>query len=223
MTTKSWSFSKYQQWSKCNYSITLKTPKGDVKHEKAQRGIDIHAAIEGFFLNLDATAIPSDLDIDPNARRTLEEIKINHNTWWPELKLGFTPDLKPIDYDAAWFRCQIDLVTYKPGIVEVWDWKTGKRDYNEIVHTQQLQLYMATAMVTFDECTLFQAHDLYLDSGIDHMTKAYTREQLKKILDRWKLNGDALTQDTEHRPNPGKHTCRFCNKASICEYYVPFK
>lgn len=225
---KTWSFSRYQQWSKCNYSITLKTPKGKTKHEAAQRGIDTHAAIEKFFLEtLSIETLLSDLDIHENSKSVLIDLKdqtLRTDTrGYPEKKLWLDANMDPcIEEEDGWFQCISDLIIETRDSIAIWDFKTGKRDHNEIAHTQQLQLNMGAAAKHWPGKKFYEAFDLYLDLGSVHKTKQYTEEQLGKILNRWKLNGDRLMNDRDHRPNPGKHTCRFCTKASVCEFHVPY-
>lgn len=222
----SWSFSALQVFESCKYHSKLarldKVPDLQPK-TAADRGTAIHQEAEdyvtgksGFTSNLrffkdDLTALASHYS---EGRVTCED------EW------GYTPDWVVCDWNKAWLRLKCDAVCHlTPTHAVVIDYKTGKRFGNEIKHAEQLQLYAVTSLIRYPELSQVTCELWYFDQN-ELASFTMKRSQLGKYLKLFDRRGVAMTTETEFKPNPNIHSCRYCpyhpDKQGDCKFGVDF-
>lgn len=213
MRINHWSFSRLLEWERCPYSITF--PYKQTTDLAAVRGREVHDKIYNFLTgNYPDTNNDISLGfiLEDTAFRSLRsEAPIAEQRW------GFNRTWEPCDYKTSWLRIIPDAIVVTPELIRVIDFKTGKRQYNEIKHTQQLQLYLCGANRHYPD-RLYQGEDWYIDEGTIHKTKLYTPAQLRLLQQRWPNRGMAMTSATEFPPKPSRSNCRFCVHKADCQY-----
>jgi len=141
----------------------------------------------------------------------------------PEKKLGFDRDWNLYDYKTAWLKVIPDAyIDSTPGEITIIDFKTGKREYKEIKHSQQMQLYSAALINMYPETKAVHTELWYLDNpGHIHRVSS-TATRLTGIRGRIHLRADTMLNDKELKPKPSKSNCRFCNhnptQGGSCEF-----
>ena len=201
----SWSFSSLQVYERCPYAASL--PYQQTSSEAAQRGIDVHKKIE-LFLGGDDASHP-DFAFDWGHLRSRAPIV--------EAKWGFDQLWDPCNYYESWLKIKPDTTIVTDDEVLIIDYKTGKREHNEIKHIQQLQLYLCGAAKIYPNRKMYRGEDWYLDEGKICHGKSYTQSQLDILRQRWHARGLVMTEAKEFPARPSKSNCRFCPHTT-CEY-----
>jgi RecB family exonuclease len=106
------------------------------------------------------------------------------------------------------------------GIAIAVDYKTGKSQYKQLEHVQQLQLYAALTALKFPWANTIFAELWYLDEGHVRQSR-YSREQALAYVGRFDIRAQRIYDDRFYRPNPNVRTCRFCpygpkNGTGVC-------
>jgi len=196
---KNWSFSKLSKYEICPHSLSFPyevfTPCA-----AAQRGIDIHTKCEEYILH------GGEEPVEDFGWETLQGAI-------PEMKLGLDKNWEPCPYNEAWLKVIIDA--YLPG--KIIDFKTGKREYNDIKHMMQMQLYACAVMSSNEEITIIETELWYLDIPTV-ISKSYTREKLIPLRERINNRAVKMMNDTKLNPTPSKSACKFCNYNQKCEF-----
>ena len=195
----SWSFSKLSKYEKCPHSISFPY-EAYTPNEFAQRGIDIHAQCEDFILHGGKEPVEG---FDWAALKGAI----------PEMKLGLDKNWHQTDYKDAWLKVIIDA--YVPG--HIIDFKTGKREYSDIKHMMQMQLYACAIAECCDALTIIETQLWYLDIPTV-IKKEYPRNKLMLLRTRINERAINMMRDTELRPWPSKSACRFCQYNQKCEF-----
>ena len=212
-----WSFSSLMNYERCPYSVSPERWPYDPskanapRPEAAQRGIDAHSEIEKYLIRQEDYESPY-----PNL--PFDELTKKHPQC--ELKLGVDNYWKPHDYKGAWLKiiCDAVLINNEEKRLTIYDWKTGKRDYNEVKHTQQLILYMCVASMNYPLIQSFTSELWYIDHDKIITNKTYTKDQLTPIAMRWDTRGKKMTTDETFIAKPSKSNCRFCDHKEECEF-----
>ena len=222
----SWSFSALQIFESCKYHSKLarldRIPDLQPK-TAADRGTAIHQEAEDYvcgkatftnnlrFFKDDLTALAAHYA----AGRVVCEQEWGYSTNWT-----------CVDWKSAWLRLKCDAVCFlseKHAVVI--DYKTGKRFGNEIKHAEQLQLYAVTALLRYPALEHVTCELWYFDQN-ELASFNMKRSQLGKYLKLFDRRGVAMTTETEFKPNPNIHSCRYCpyhpDKQGDCKFGVDF-
>lgn len=220
----SWSFSALQVFESCKYHSKLarldRVPDLQPK-TAADRGTAIHQEAEDYvtgkgsftnnlrFFKDDLTALAAHWTA---GRVTCEE------EW------GFDRDWKVTDWKSAWLRLKLDAACHlSPQHAAIVDYKTGKRFGNEIKHAEQLQLYGVTSLIRYPNLELTTNELWYLDQN-ELATFNMKRSQMGKYIKLFDRRGRAMTEETEFKPNPNIHSCRYCpyapHRQGDCKYGI---
>ena len=220
----SWSFSRLQTFESCKYRAKLQwlDKIADLQPKlAADRGTAIHQEAEDYvvgksdfthnlrFFKNDLTALAAHFA----AGRVVCEEEWGFDTQW-----------RVAAWKGAWLRLKCDAVCHLDAKhLVVIDYKTGKRFGNEIKHAEQLQLYAVCALLRYPEVEQVTCELWYFDQNelADFIMK---RSQLAKYLKYFDQRGIALTTETEFKPNPNIHSCKYCpyqpSKQGDCKYGV---
>jgi len=203
---KSWSYSKLKNYERCPHTLSFPYAYSP-PCEAAQRGIDTHAKCEAY--------------INSGGEGPVEGFPWERlNGAHAEVKMGLDKDWRICSYDDAWLKFIPDAFFSDGDCLTIVDFKTGKREYNEVGHSTQMQLYMAAMAAISPRVPLFKAELWYLDQGFVHPTAVYTQQKLVGIRERLGKRVTIMFEDEVLAPKPNKSNCRFCNQP--CEFkYEP--
>lgn len=214
-----WSYSRLTIFEQCRLRAKLAyvdkipepprpLPPGKNEHAD-ERGIRVHEAAEryvrgGVELLFELASFRDEFA----ALRTLyREGGLSLEEDW-----AFTKEWKPTAWNSidAWLRVKTDAF-YQPNEYEavLIDYKTGRRDGNEIKHTEQGQLYAVAAFMRCPTLERIQVEFWYLDK--DDLSRAeYSRDDALGFLGVYHGRGEKLTTATTFPANPNAYSCRYC-------------
>lgn len=220
----SWSFSRLQVFETCKYRAALqwrdKVPDTTPK-TAADRGTAIHQEAEDYVRG--KAPITNNLrhfQVDLSAlAKHFSEGRVTCEEEW-----AFDSQWNSCDWKSGWLRLKCDAVCHlDPTHLVVIDYKTGKRFGNEIKHAEQLQLYALCALLRYPSVEIVTTELWYVDQN-ELASFVMKRSQLKKYLAMFDRRGQAFTCETEFKPNPNIHSCRYCPyspaKQGDCEFGV---
>lgn len=211
---KSWSFSILMNYEQCPHWALLKLihklPE-PFKSEAALRGESVHQQYEhylkktgqrpecsGFIQNL--------LDQIPDTPDIIED------NW------GFNDQWQPTPWRNAWLRMKLDLAWVTNETTHIVDFKTGKKQGNEIKHTWQGQLYACGAHSILQNPT-YKVEFWYLDRD-QILPITVHAQQIPRLRESWTRRATKMLEDTTFKPIPNKSNCRFCSMKDHCEFTV---
>jgi hypothetical protein len=230
-----WSYSKLEVFEKCAFQAFLKyvqkVPEGEsaVRDKALKKGRDTHDLAEGY--------VKGTVDLLPKGLRKFEkqfdEAKAGYafepEAYEIEQDWGFTIDWAQTGYydDDVWFRAKLDYLQWldpDKTAAHGKDYKTGRKDGNEVKHSQQMQLYVVSTFMRHQALQALKFSFEYLDHG-KTTTRSYSRDQAMAFLPAFDRRGKALTEATRFPPKPSRIACRWCpfgpNKGNgECEYGV---
>lgn len=238
MTIKFWSFSSAQSFDKCpkivEHRYVLKTPKDERDNSAAERGTAMHKELE---LYLEGVKKPSGSvgggdpavygnPVDPKqfkfegAAAEIRELCELHPFTQEEM-LYFNDKWEPVDsFNEAWLLAAMDVfISVSETECIIVDWKTGKKDGNEIKHMHQGQLYALAAWKRNPLLEKFTVIFVYIDQG-SKTTATWKRGHLERIFPVWDKKGKEITSATVFKPIPNKYSCRYCDYLSSCEFAI---
>lgn len=227
-----WSFSLLKNFEACPYRVYLarvervpEPPPAD--DSPIVRGEQIHLEAERF--------VRGDGPLTPALRKFATEFATLREHYQAggrvelEQKWGFTQDWEFCSWEnpACWALVKCDLVQTlpdEPAVVEIIDYKTGKRYGNEVKHGQQLQVYAIAAFMRDPNAALVRTALWYLDEG-KQTVKTYTRPEVLQLLPRLMQRVERLTKATDFPPKPNKVNCKYCpygvsNGNTACPFAV---
>ena len=213
-----WSFSTYQQYLKCPFSVCLEKiqrhPGIEEKSPALERGTLIHSAAEAFVASTGEKPelIP---ELARSAKRLADFRKAKART---ELEWAFTSSWTPTGWwdRDAWLRMKLDVLKEEkaPPLVHIVDYKSGKI-HDE--HRQQRSLYGLGALqmislgaLSTKLATVIAEH-LYTDSG-QQATERYTLKDLEPLKREWLTRTEKMLTD-ERFPTRTGHHCSWCRFA----------
>ena len=230
-----WSYSRLEVYEKCAYQAYLKyvmkTPEGEsaVRDKALKKGRDTHDDAEAY--------VKGTLDKLPKGLKKFEKqftASRDHHADRPdqfeiEQDWGFTSDWVKTGWwdDDVWLRVKLDLLEWldeDKTAARVVDYKTGRKDGNEVKHSQQMQLYTVATFMRYPTVQAVKSSFEYLDHG-KTTTRTYSREQAMAFMPAFDRRGRAITEATRFAPKPSRITCRWCpfgpNQGNgKCEYGV---
>jgi RecB family exonuclease len=223
---KSWSFSRLQVFQECPYRARLAwidkmpeperaLPAGKTEHAN-DRGSRIHEDAENFVRGK-GTLTKELMKFQPEFER-LKEL-FDTGVVCLEDEWAFDHDWQSVDWShpRAWGRLKIDaLIRLDPERAVVVDYKTGRKDGNEIKHAKQTQLYALVCFLRDPQLEEIHTELWYLDQNELTRTR-YTRKQAMRYLKTFDKGAKQMTSAVEFKPNPNMYTCRWCPyKENIC-------
>jgi len=224
---KSWSFSAKQNFDACPYKfyhkLVLKTPRPpEPEDSPLKRGKTLHKLAEDFIKSPDLQSVPKELS---NMEKEFESLYIDAHSgagYKVEEPWAFTSEWEPTDWysNDVWVRMALDLqIGTESTKGRIIDYKTGKKDGNELKHMIQGELYVVGAMLKNPNLQEVKTEFWYLDHN-KITTKLWNRKQFEKLKSRWNAIGIAITTTEELNPKPAKYKCRYCEYSSACEFAI---
>jgi RecB family exonuclease len=218
---KAWSFSRLEVFEKCPYRAELQYVQkleedNDPKREEAlNRGKRVHKDAE-LYVQGELDGLTKELKKFEDLFKDLRErYAADPSMFILEEQWAFTRDWQPTEWyaDDAWCRMIPDrgewLDTDKTAL-KVADYKTGKKDGNEVKHAQQGQLLVVGSFMKFPALQVAEPVFEYLDHGKKSLRKTYTREQAMVFLPAFERRGLAMTEATRFQPKPNRINCAWC-------------
>lgn len=183
-------------------------PPGKTEHAH-ERGNRVHDAAE-LFVRGGVELIPELSKVEDD----LLELRDLYQTGIVSLEGEWAVDdqWNPVAWasHSAWARMKLDaFVNYGDGTGRVIDYKTGKRQYNEIKHTEQGQVYQLATFLRFPELEHLTVEFWYTDLG-EKDIKEYSRQQGTSYFDKYNDRFLAVTTAEEFPPNPNAFSCKWC-------------
>lgn len=240
MTIKFWSFSSSKTYDKCPKAVehryVLKTPKDERDNSAAERGTAIHKELEDYLAGggrilpstdqLVSAGEPKPMPVDPQQFKyegLVGEIKelCTQYPFTQEEMLYFDRDWKPVSsFKEAWLLAAMDVfIQISETEVLICDWKTGKREGNEVKHMMQSQLYALCAWKRNPLLTKFTTKFIYLDQNSES-THVWKAGHMPRFFKAWDEKGKEITSATVFKPKPNKWSCKWCDYNSSCEFAI---
>jgi len=220
---KSWSFSSKKEFDTCPYKfhhkLILKTPKPpEPEDSPLKRGLAMHKLAENY-MNGDSSEVPEELI---GMKHVFEDAytEAHNSTFRAEEPWAFTSRWRSTDWYGkdVWLRMALDLQIGTSGeSTRIVDFKTGKKDGNELSHMIQGQLYAVGALVKNPELQEASVEFWYLDHGTT-TRKVWKRKQIETLHKRWNAIGKKITSVEILQPTPTKFGCKYCAYNSACDY-----
>jgi hypothetical protein len=211
-----WSFNRLITYEACNYRAKLeylekRAYAASFDKTAANRGNVVHSAAERYIRG-DLLLLITELSLPPVQVRINEYrdayargIAVVEQDW------GFNRDWQPTGWfdSDVWLRAKCDVVVDYGDVLEVADWKTGKRDGNEVKHTQQGLLYAIAAFIRYPAKDNVRIRFIYTDEGREKVHE-HSRSVIMRMLPDWDKRARAMTSATAFPHKANKMTCRFC-------------
>lgn len=220
-----WSLSRLQVFEQCPYRAKLqyvdKIPDTQ-PHKSAERGSKIHEEAEKF--------VKGELEHFPKTLKhfypDFQALKLYYEAKMAlcEEEWGFDEEWNNAVWESAWLRMKCDCVVHlSNNEMLIVDYKTGQRYGNEIKHQQQLQLYAVAGLIKNPAVEIVVCELWYLDKN-ELIRFILERDELEKYKTYFTNAGERICSETEFKPNPNLHNCRFCpyapNKQGDCAFGV---
>lgn len=227
---KAWSYSLAKQFKRCPYSVKLQKIDGSPGPERA----DNHPITLGEQLHLNMEQyIKGEIDtLDKRLSKFVEPIEEFREAYpkgyiQVEEEWAFTQNLEPTGWRSndCWLRVKLDIfVELDQHNAIVIDLKTGRRDGNEVAHTQQGKLYALAAFLRNSELTNVNV-DFWYSKEKKRVQRHYTREQILSYAPRLLNLGMQVTRAEHFPPKPNPMNCKYCdygpvNGTNACHYGV---
>lgn len=214
-TMKSWSYSRLTVFEKCPYQAKLKfvdkipEPEGRDR-TPLERGIMIHTAAEDYIQGRRD-------DIAPELKHfveTLEGLREEYLAGRVEVEGDWAYDIDwtPCDWfdENVWLRMKLDVrQVIDVNQSKVIDWKSGRKDGNEVSHSQQGLLYAIGEFMRYPEIQATKVLFAYTDKN-QKMERDYTRDKALRFLPSWHDRAVRATTAVEFPAKPNKMNCRYC-------------
>lgn len=218
---KSWSFSSLVEYEKCpqrlklKYIDGIKIPPSEDPNHPLNRGTRQHSLIEDHIrFGNDLSECEAHKDYLVPFRTQFEAgLVIMEDEW------GFDLDWNPVPWESATCRMKLDAGVTTEYSFHIYDWKTGKRQGNEIKHAHQGQLYAVGALARFPATESFTVTFRYLDL-CQNVTQTYSPAQIMRFRESFNKRALKLLTDATLRPIANKHNCKYCDFSKHCVYAV---
>ena len=201
-----WSFSRYQDFSKCprlyegRHILKIQAPKAAA----LQRGIEIHQAGERYLRGVDKK-VPATYRDFTEELQTLRKLEFIPEASWAVTKTWHP--CSPTDWDKAWLRGKGDACLLRGDTLDIIDFKTG-RFYT--AHAQQAELVAAIGMAQYPAAQQVHFENWYLDSNEVSTFTFSRRAEWRKLKESWGKKGRLMLKAREFAPTPSLNACRFC-------------
>lgn len=217
------SFSSLQVFDTCPRQYEAKYITKDVPYVQspaAKRGDDVHHALEQYLKTQGGAALPSDMAAYTKyADWVLERAARGGGTVLAERMLAVDADLNPVAYKSRsrWVGGKIDVSIVYPGLIEVFDWKTGKVKNNPT----QLQMYGGLSLAEHKDVQTVAAGYIWLEAETISPPVFYARDQYANHWDTFQHKYAALRQayiNGVFPPTPNGLCRQWCD-VTRCEYH----
>jgi RecB family exonuclease len=214
-----WSWSRLEVFEKCPYQAYLKfyekrpEPENPRRDAALSRGTLLHEAAEAYI-----RGELKDADMSP-FKRVMADLDKSRDLFAQgrarvEEEWAFDVEWQRTDWSAptTWLRVKTDVCqepTDDLTVGEVIDWKSGKKEGNEIKHIQQGQLYAATAFVWQPQYDVVSVKFRYVDHS-EKLDRTYTRAQGAQFLDAFTKRAKRMTEAEVFPAKPNKINCKYC-------------
>ena len=216
---KTWSYSRLTVFEQCPYRAKLQyldkipeparpLPPGKTEHAN-DRGTRLHDAAEMY--------VKGDVELLPELSKfaaefaSLKELRREGKASL-EGEWGFDRSWNPVGWysDDVWGRVKLDaMVTIDDTHAVIIDYKSGKRQGNEVKHAEQCQLYGLATLDRNPKLEKITVELWYLDID-DHVPVVYDANDLYVKRKGFTERALALTDATEFPKKPSIFNCRWC-------------
>ncbi len=216
-TLKTCSVSRMQMFENCPRQLALKAlfkiPEPERPGEPANvRGSRLHDAAEKFIRGEVAELEPE----IKHHRGLMEELRER----WADRSLFTLVEERWMfdedwvmaykdDFDNAWLIALLDACTIDGDEARAIDWKSGKKQGNEIKHADQLMVYAMCVLMRYSQIERVTTELRYIDVG-EKTIRYITRADLNLFMPRLNRRLRAVTEATAFPPKPSLNHCRFC-------------
>jgi hypothetical protein len=113
-------------------------------------------------------------------------------------------------WEPAWLRLKLDALVFVNDTEAIAiDYKTGRKQYNEVKHGEQLQLYQLVTFLRYPQLEMVHTELWYFD--VDELTSmSFTRTRGLMYKQKWDKRGSAVTTAQDFPPNPNPVSCKWC-------------
>lgn len=108
-----------------------------------------------------------------------------------------------------WSKLDLNVMDEANGVSIVVDYKSGKSQYKQYEHMQQLQLYAGITALRQPWVNDIHAELWYVDEGHINAVQ-YNRDDALKFIGLFERRADRIFKDKFFRPNANANTCRWC-------------
>lgn len=217
-----WSFSTLKDFEQCPYRVYLsKIGKVPVEQGRAAaRGNQVHDAAEAYVTG-QTEELAKELAKFDVALGHLKD-KYSEGNIEVEQEWGFNKQWEPCSWYASdiWGKMKLDVfVRDDSDSCVIIDYKTGRRQGNEIKHTDQGIVYTIGAMMRYPEIKYAQVEFWYIDEGT-RLIKSYTKDQVLYLIPNFERRAYRLTTCKDFPPRPSTFTCKWCSHRATdsCDY-----
>lgn len=220
---KAWSWSRLEVFEKCPYRAFLQFVEkrdehqaSDEKRENAlKRGQEMHEQAEAYVRGTLET-LPKELKKSAKVLNDTREVfaqtperVVLEEDW------AFTKEWTSAGWfdENAWLRMKLDRLVFLDSdktAGDLRDYKSGKKEGNEVKHSQQGQLFTIGAFMRYPSLQVVKVQFEYMDHGKTSLPKTYSREQAMTFLPAFDRRGRAMTEATEFPPRPNRINCAWC-------------
>lgn len=214
---KSWSYSSLSVFEQCKYrsylSRVLKVPEperplppGKTEHAN-DRGSRVHDGAE-LFVRSKGKMLQEmrhfEFEFLALQRMFKEGIVQLEGEWGVDKEWG------EAEWKKAWLRLKLDaLVMRSDTEAVVIDYKTGRKDGNEIKHAEQMNLYQLVTFLRFPNLEVVHVELWYLDKN-EITTMTFRRHQGLRFRKNWDMRGGNMTSAVDFPANPSVWACKWC-------------
>lgn len=216
---KTWSYSRLGVFEQCPKRAKLQyvdripepervLPPGKSEHAN-DRGTRIHEAAERFVKG-GIELIPELKSFESEfyqLRELYKEGKVSLEGEW-----GNDRNWSPVAWmsDNVWVRLKLDaLVHVADDHCLIIDYKTGKKNGNEVKHTEQGQMYSVGTLARYPHLDGVTVEFWYTDQN-ETTVRTYTPEDIARFRNRFTERGLRVTSETEFPARPNIFNCKFC-------------
>ena len=236
-TLTSWSFSVYQQWVRCAWSVCLEKVqrvrvveppnpvfiKGNRSHAIAEQFIGGKGRKRPDLVEILPPAVPGGAPIKIDLSKIKEHlVDLRTRKADVEREWAFDRQWNPCDWkdwNRAWLRVKTDVCahTEAPPHVDIVDWKTGKphdehRQQRSLYALGGLQLVQLGLLAGGSKDATLTARHIYMDWPECKATEEFKFKDLPALKREWLARVKPMMEDTTYRANPG-YACRYCKFA----------
>lgn len=222
---KQWSLSRLQRFEECPYRVKLeyidKVPDTQ-PHTSMERGSKIHGEAQRYVEGKEEFFPKTLKHFYPDFQAMRLQYEAGNVTC--EEEWGFDEEWNEAPWNTAWLRMKCDCVLhFSEDAMLIVDYKTGQKYGNEVKHQQQLQLYAVAGLIKNPAVEIVVCELWYLDKN--ELTRfSLERSELEKYKAYFTEAGKRICAETEFKPNPNLHSCRFCpyapNRQGNCKVGV---
>ena len=210
------SFSRLTDYEACPRKAKLKysdkIPEPPQKDSPLERGTRIHEQIEQYIRG-ELDQLPADSEgAEPYASIFRQDYQADPTTLLQEQMWLFDQHWTPVDsFDDTIWIAKLDVCKFiEDGLeAQIVDWKSGKKQGNEVKHADQIKTYVISAFARFENLTHVSCLLRYTDVKEESIIEM-TRGQAMPFVPRLEARIAKMLNDTLCYPNPSVNHCRYC-------------